>query len=308
MRSEFNNRLLRSAASAVAWLALMTTGCVLLTGSAVAQVQVTSLQGAATAGGRPLSLHSEVSEHAPLEVPVGARCSLLLADRALVQICGAARASFSETRNGGSVSIELDQGEMQAIAPDDASLSVRTPTASVVLRGAGAHISVASGSGDTVISALDGPVSVSRRNDTDATLVNAGQQLTLQRGQAPSGPRAVSRESLARNSVCVNDDTRYSGALQAERAILIGAAPAVSAGPDDASGHRTSDLQQIVEADFPADGLPLDDDSATPSALVAELGRRGTDEEICDPITCNPVYRLDPPGPCGVPPVRPCTD
>jgi hypothetical protein len=285
---------------------MMTAGCVLLAGSAVAQVQVTSLQGTATAGGRPLSLHSEVGEHATVEVPVGARCSLLVADRALVQICGDARASFSGTRNGDG-SIELNRGELKAIAPDDAAFSVRTPTASVVLRGAGAHISVAPASGDTVISALDGQLSVSRRYDTDATLVNAGQQVTLQRNQAPTGPSAVSRESLARNSACVNDDTRYSTALHAERAILIGAVPAVSAGPGDATGHRTSDLQQIVKADFPADGLPLGD-SVSPSALVVELGKRGADEEICDPITCNPVYRLDPPGPCGVPPVRPCTN
>ena len=76
----------------------MTAGCVLLTGSAVAQVHVTSLQGTATAGGRPLSLHSEVGEHATLEVPIGARCSLLVADHALVQICGDARASFSEVK------------------------------------------------------------------------------------------------------------------------------------------------------------------------------------------------------------------
>ena len=307
MRSEFGYRSLRSATSAVARLAWMTAGCVLLTGSAAAQVHVTSLQGMATAGGRPLSLHSEVGEHATVEVPEGARCSLLVADRALVQICGDSRASFSETRNGGGGSIELNRGELKAIAPDDAAVSVRTPTASVVLRGAGAHISVAPGSGDTVISALDGQVSVSRRYETDATLVNAGQQLTLQRNQPPAGPRAVSRESLARDSACVNDDTRYSAALHAERAILSGAVPAFSAGLGDTTGHRTSDLQQIVKADFPADGLPLDN-SATPSALVVELGKRGTDEEICDPITCNPVYRLDPPGPCGVPPVRPCTN
>jgi len=300
-------RSLRSAASAVARLAWMTTGCVLLTSGASAQVQVTSLQGTATAAGSPLSLHSEVGENLPLEVPDGARCSLLVADRALVQICGAALASFSETRSGGAASIELNLGELKAIAPDDASITVRTPTASVVLRSAGVHISVAPNSGDTVVSALEGQVSVSRRDETDTTLVNAGQQLILQRGQVAEDLRSVSRESLARNSACVNDRTQYPTALRAEQTILIGGAPAVSAGPGNATGHVISDLQQIVKADFPADGLPLAD-SASPSTLIAELGKRGMDEEICDPITCNPVYRLAPPGPCGIPPVRPCTN
>lgn len=299
-------RCLRTAASAVVRIAWVMTGSVVLAGSAVAQVQVTSLQGKATAGGRPLSLHSEVGESLPLDVPVGARCSLLLADRTLVQICGAARARFSETRNDGTSSVELNVGELKVIAPDDARVSVRTPTASVALRGAGALISVAPDSGNTIISVLDGQLSVSRQYETELTLVNAGQQLILERGQAPGALRAVSRESLARDSACVNDDTRNGAALRADRAILIGGAVAVSAGPDDATAHLTSDLLQIVKADIPADGLPLED-SSTPSALVAELSKRGLDEEICDPITCNPVFQLDKPGPCGVPPVRPCT-
>jgi len=304
MLNQYGN--LRTAASAVARIAWFMTGSVLLAGSAVAQVQVTSLQGTATAAGIPVSLHSEVGENVPLEVPVGSRCSLLIADRALAQICGIARASFSKTRNEGTSRVDLDLGELKVIAPDDAPVSVRTPTASVALRGAGALISVAPDSGNTIISALDGQLSVSRQGETDLTLVNAGQQLILERDQTPGDLRAVSRESLARDSACVNDDTRYGAALHAERAILVGGAFAVSAGPDDTAGHLTSDLRQIVKADIPADGLPLED-FAAPSALVAELSRRGMDEEICDPITCNPVYQLDPPGPCGIPPVIPCT-
>jgi hypothetical protein len=297
---------LRTAASAVARIAWVTTGSVLLAGSAIAQVQVTSLQGTATAAGIPISLHSEVGDNLPLEVPAGARCSLLLADRALAQICGVARVSFSRTRSDGTTSVDLDMGELKVIAPDDAPVSVRTPTASVALRGAGALISVAPDSGNTVVSALDGQLSVSRQDETELTLVNAGQQLILDRGQAPGDLRTVSRESLARNSACVNDGTRYGAALRAERAILIGGAVAVSAGPDDTAGHLTSDLRQIVKADMPAGGLPLED-SAAPSTLVAELSKRGLDEEICDPITCNPVFQLDKPPPCGIPAVRPCT-
>jgi hypothetical protein len=287
-------------------MAWVTMGCVLLAGSAVAQVQVTSLQGTATVAGRPLSLHSKVGENRPLEVPVGARCSLLLASRALAQVCGLARASFSTPRNDVTSTVDLDMGELRVIAPDNAPVSVRTPTAYVAVRGAGALISVAPDSGNTIVSALDGQLSVSRQDETDPMLVNAGQQLILERGQPPGNLRVVSRESLARDSVCVNDLTRSRAALRAERAILFGGAVAVRAGPHGTAGHLTGDLRQIVKADIPADGLPLED-SAAPSALVAELSKRGLDEEICDPITCNPVFQLDKPGPCGNPPVRPCT-
>jgi hypothetical protein len=231
----------------------------------------------------------------------------LLADRALVRICGVAVASFSQADRGSPDGVELNVGELKVTARDDVPISVRTPTASIVLRGATAHISVAPDSGDTVVSALDGRVSVSRRDETDATLVSAGQQLILERGQEPGDLRTVSRTSLARHSACVNEGTENAAALRAERALLIAGVPAVSAGTDDATGHPTSDLQQIVSADFPDGGLPLED-SSTPSALVSELGKRGMDEEICDPITCNPTYRLEQPGPCGIPPVRPCSN
>jgi hypothetical protein len=285
------------------WIA---TGSILLAGSAFAQVHVTSLQGSPTAAGSPLALHSEIGENVTLEVPVGARCSLLLADRALVEVCGVARASFSGMRDVGTATVELEVGELKAIAPDYGPVSVQTPTASIVLQGARAHISVAPDSGDTIVSALDGRVSVSRRGETDATLIGDGQQLILRSGPAPGELRSFSRKSLARNNACVDNDTRHGTTLGAERAILIGGLPAVSAGLDGATGHRANDLRQIVKADFPADGLPLED-SATPSALVAELGKRGADEEICDPITCNPVFQLPNPDPCGIPPVRPCT-
>jgi len=298
-------RVLRSAAPAAARTVWMATGCVLLAGSAVAQIQVTSLQGTATAAGRPLSLHSEIGENLPIEVPVGARCSVLLSDQALVHLCDGARASFSETRVGIAGTVELDAGQLKMIAPDRAPVSVHTPAASIVLQGTDAHISVAPDSGDTVVSVLEGELNVSPRGKTDTTRVKAGQQLILRRGQAPGNPRTVSRESLARDNACASDSVNYGVALRAERTILIGGVPAVSAGPDGAAGHVSSDLQQIVRADIAEGGLAFED-SATPSTLITELGKRGMDEEICDPITCNPVYEL-PPGPCGVPPVPGCT-
>jgi Fe2+ transport system protein FeoA len=275
-------RACRSSVHAVARVAPMVTTCALLAGSAAAQVQVTSLHGAATVSGSPLSLHAVVAENLPLEVAHAGGCSLLLADRALVQLCGGAKASFAEVGSDDPGSIQLSAGELKAIAvthPDGAPLEVRTPTASIVLRGAEAHISVAPDSGDTVVSTLESQVSVSRRDgsNADPVIVKAGQQLTLRRGQAPGELRTVSRETLARSSSCQDDSTYYSAAVRAERAKL-------------AAGFPTSDLQQIVTADFPPHGLPLEE-SSTPSALILELSKTGLDEEVCDPITCNPAYR-----------------
>jgi hypothetical protein len=300
----------RSSAHAVAQMVWMLTSCALMAGSAAAQVQVTSLRGTATAAGSPLSLHAVVAENLPLEVAHAGHCSLLLADRALVQLCGDAKASFAEAGSGGPGRIELNAGELKAIAvarPGDAHLEIHTPTASIVFGSAEAHISVAPNSGDTVVSSLESHLSVSRRDGSraGAVVVNAGQQLTLRRGAPPGDLRAISRETLTRSSACADTSTDYSAALRAERAILGTAVAAVSAGPGEATRLPSSDLQQIVNADFPSHGLPLEEPT-TPSTLITELSKIGLDEEVCDPITCNPVYQLEPPGPCGVPPQTGC--
>jgi hypothetical protein len=286
----------------MAWMTICST---LLAGSAIAQVQVTSLQGRVTADDRRVALHSELGDKT-LEVAADARCSLLLGDQVLVRICGIAVAKFSYAEDSRPGSVELSHGELKAMAYyDDAPFSIVTPTAHVVVRGATAHVSVAPDTGDTSVTALDGRLRVSGRDQTSAVDLNAGQQLVLRRGQKSTNLDAAIRESRALDSPCVNDAAEFNASLRAERQILVDRLPPVGARPGNAAVHPVSDLEQIVSADIPEDGLPLEDSSA-PSALVTELGKRGMDEEICDPITCNPAYRTEQPGVCGVPPVRPC--
>jgi hypothetical protein len=118
----------------------------------------------------------------------------------------------------------------------------------------------------------------------------------------------VTRESLQHGKACLGDRADLSATLRASRAMLAAGLPVVrtSAGAVDATPTPpVNDLLDIIRADVPADGLPLQASTA-PSALVTELSKRGMDERVCDPITCNPVYQLDPPGSCGVPPERGC--
>ena len=126
-----------------------------------------------------------------------------------------------------------------------------------------------------VVTHLDGrPVETGRSFFEMLSSVTAGQQLSLRRGQAPGDLRAVSRETLARSSACADDSTYYSAAVRAERAILATAPPAVSAAHGEATGLPTTDLRQIVSADFPPHGLPLEE-LTTPSALITELTKCG---------------------------------
>jgi len=288
-------------------MAWMTMCSIFLASSAIAQVQVTSLQGRVTTDDRSVALHSELAGRT-LEVAANARCSLLVGDQILVRICGIAVAKFSDTEDGRPGSVELSKGELQAMVHyDEIPFTIVTPTARVIVRGATAHVSVAPDTGDTTITALDGRLRVSSRDQSNGVNLNAGQQLVVRRGAKLTDLGAAIRASRSLDSPCVNDGAEFEASLLAERKILVAQLPPVGAGPDDATVHPVSDLQQIVSADFPKDGLPLEESSA-PSALVSELSKRGMDEEICDPITCNPVYRLEQPGVCGIPPIRPCTD
>ncbi len=286
--------------------------CALLASSARAEtVQVTSLEGTARVAGNPLSLHARLAVEELLEVETDGRCTLLVDDRALVQICGRSRASFPRPGRASPRTIELTFGELSVVAlsdPDD-TLHVRTPVADISLVGIGTHVRVAAGSGETVVSTLENPLRVATRGGAIGVRVGVLRQLTLRAGEDPGEPRPISRAALARSTACPTGTSGFAAALRADRVMLAAGLPGVGARGSVGSPVASpvvSDLQEIVRSDFPSDGLPLEGVAGTPSSLVTELSKLGMDEEVCDPITCNPVYKVDPPGPCGVPPERGC--
>lgn len=294
-------RTLRLAA-AIALLVLPARG-------AGAQVQLTSLEGEARLEGAPLSLHAAVVEGRLLELGSGTRCTLLLADHTLVRICG--RAALSVTAAGSSRpgDIELREGTLYVVAlpeSQEGAFRIQTPAATVLLLGGGVHVQVAPDGGDTLVSTLASPVRVATRRGEAAVRIEPGQQLRLRAGQQPGEPHPLDRERLARSSPCLQPGDELERTLRTERALLATGLPLVSAGEVDATPTApVDDLMDIVRQDFPSAGLPLQAPGA-PSALVSELSKRGMNEEVCDPINCNPVYQVEPPGACGVPPERGC--
>lgn len=312
MRSEAGRRPdpTRGRRRKLACRALLLAVCALLADAAAAQVQVTSLAGVARQAETPLSLHASVLEGHPVDVEAGARCSLLLAGHTLVRICGRAEASITTAGSTRPGAIELLAGTLHVVAlhgSQEGAFRVHTPAASVLLLGSGAHVRVAPDGSETVVSALERPLQVSGRAGSAPTVELApGQELSVRQGEAPGPVRAVSRQRLARSSPCLHAGHDFDTTLRAEQQLLASGLPLVGADAVDATPTPPVDvLLDIVRADFPREGLPLQPPSP-PSALVTELSKRGVDEEVCDPITCNPVYQLDPPGACGVPPQRGC--
>ncbi len=289
---------------------LATLTGLLLASDAVAQVQVTALEGAAQTPSGPLAIHASVADGELVEVEPKGRCTILVSNGILARVCGAARAVFHASGSAGTDRIELRDGELAIVGMAGRNgLQIETPAAIVAPAGPGVHVRVEHG--ETVVAALGSPARLSVPDGGGVGLA-AGEEARVTPGGPASEPRALSESERSRIRACLDDDAAARSALRAQRAVLAVPVAAVSAtgggGGTTAAGSGTgamTDLQEIVLSDFPEGGLPLQAPGA-PSALVTELSKRGADEEVCDPITCNPVYQLDPPGRCGVPPQRGC--
>ena len=309
MRSEITSRRRSRGARAAVLLAVLLSGLGLLAGAASAQVQVTTLYGEASASGELLDLHATVVEGRPFEVAGGGRCTLLLARQTLVRVCGPAAATVVAAGGSRPGSIELHDGILAVVAlpeSQEQAFRIRTPETEIVLLGAGVNVEVEAGSGRTTVSALDSPARLVGRRGGAPLVLEAGQQLTIEGDGTRREPTPTSRLAVEHAGRCVHrpEDTRAT--LTADRALLVSGLPQVSAQAVDATPIPPVDhLLDIVRMDVPADGLPLQPPSP-PSALVTELNKRGVDEEVCDPINCNPVFQVEPPGRCGVPPARGC--
>jgi len=297
------HRRLRDATSAgLRGSAGLAAAAALLLGAAGAgaQVRVTHLEGPAIATGEVLSLHSELAPGESVEVSRDGLATLLLDTDALVRLCEGGRARFA-----GPARVELEHGALGAVVDTESGpgrLRIDTPAARIETLGTELHVRVTQESGATLVSSLAGRTRVSpRAGDGGPMVLESGQQVTVEPGRGAGAPRRFERDALALTSGCLR-----SG-VDRDRALARIPAPAAPGGAPEAPPARRvpPELAPVVAADLPTETLPLGA-AATPSALISELNKGGLEEETCDPITCNPVYEVAPPQPCGDPPTTGC--
>jgi ferric-dicitrate binding protein FerR (iron transport regulator) len=289
-------------------LALASGALLALAGPAAAVVTVTSAEGDTASAGEPLAMHRQLGAGDVVETEDEGRCSMLLAEDAVLQLCHGAKLRFGPEGPRGPSVLELTKGELKATVgarPPEDPLEIHTPVAIATILGTVVHVSVDPVTGETVITSLENRIRVVNVDAPDEPVVIAtGEQVTVRRGRIPGAVRRADPRELARHSDCLDD-----GAFRKLAAAL------------ERSAHADDLLEEVAAMDVP-EALPA---VAAGPGLFPTAGLGGPEiavENVCFPGSpdcnegfmsgacvgpaCNLVGPPGGPGPCGSVPGDQC--
>ncbi|MCG8588560.1 MAG: FecR family protein [Proteobacteria bacterium] len=238
---------------------------------------VTAVEGA-TVGGEPLAMHGRVADGQTIETAADGRCSMLLAEEAVLQVCNRASLQFDTRTASGASVLSLERGELKATVgkrESDRPLEIHTPVAIASLLGTIVHVWVDPETGVTTITSLESRVAVENADpDVEGRLVlEPGDQATVHPGESPRAVASEEVASLAKLSECLDDEDFRQLALRADKQ------------------RRSKDLLgQIAAMDVP-DGLPGVGSPMDPMFDVVKAGRTGGRPDVvdvCFPTGCDP--------------------
>jgi hypothetical protein len=249
--------------------------------TAAEEVVLTSLQGSAHIGTIPLESHGPLLGNEVVELGPDSRCSFLLGDRAVVHLSEEAELRFGRVGDGASRELDLRAGTMSLAVAGSASgkpIQVRTHSSVVSVAGGVVEVRIDPRGANTLVVGIEGASTVSGIAGGESVRLGAGEQVRVATG-------ATSLQVLASSARVTHEPSSRAEALAIDRQDLA-----------------ARDLQAIAMADIPEEGLPLAALNSAPTTLITELSKSATLDEPCDPITCNPIYQLPPPGECsGIP-------
>jgi hypothetical protein len=253
---------------------------------AASEVRVTAVEGDATADGEALRMHGEVQAGEELEVGDDGRCSVLLAEAAVLQFCNRARLRVGE--GGDANRVRLDSGELKATVgprPAGQPLEIHTPAAIAIILGTVIHVKVDADTGDTVVSSLESKIRIQSSNSLvpGFVVIDAGEQVTIRRGEAPQNKRKFDVGSFSQSGSCTFDEGFHYAASRAQRATQ----------------SRTL-MEEIAYQDVPPDLLPPVAAGPTERTLPPPNPLDELPVEACLPGLCTEL------GAGGVPPPEPC--
>lgn len=258
------NSLTRTSTTLLASVALSVAAL-----PAAASLKVTSVDGQATSGGDAVAQHGAVPDGETVETVDSGKCSLMLKDDAVLQLCNRAAVSSRPSEAGGSI-LDVSRGEMKAtVGPQDPSapLEIHTPAAVATILGTVVHVAVDPDTGDTLITSIDNRIRVTGVGGSDeAVVIDSGQQVLIKKGANPGTPRLLDRAAMADLSECLNDDDYRFAAIAAERAAWA-----------------SSLLATVTAMDVPADSLPGVASTGAVASLFGMLGVATDDlsQDVC---------------------------
>ena len=190
------------------------------------EIRVTAVAGGASAGGEALGIHAEVSAGESIETGEQGRCSVLLGDAAILQFCNRAAVRVGTPGASDTSVVKLDQGELKAtVGPRAAGdpLEIHTPAAIATLLGTVVHVEVDAETGDTIVSSLESRVRVKSSNPLarGSVVLEAGEQVTIRRGEPPERKRRFDPGRFTSAGSCTFDDDFHRAAIRAERAARV---------------------------------------------------------------------------------------
>jgi hypothetical protein len=257
--------------------------------AATSDIRVTAVDGGSSVAGKALQMHEEVQTGQDLETGEGGRCSVLLADAAILQFCNRAKLRIGD--GGDPSKLVLNSGELKAtVGPRPAGdpLEIHTPAAIATILGTVIHVEVDPDTGDTIVSSLESRVRVRSSNPLvkGSIILNAGERVTIRRGEAPRPKQRFDPQTFARAGSCTFDDDFHNVAARSDRV---------------SQAHNV--MEQIAMEDIPVDDLPM---------VAAEALERSTpapnpnDERpvfppICEPGTCQSLPPIPDFGPRSIP-------
>jgi hypothetical protein len=253
----------------------------LIAAPATAGVTVTAVDGPAVAGEDELAIHGSLSAGDTVETREDGRCSMLLAEDAVIQICNRASLRLREEGTRGPRVLELSRGDLKANVaprPTDEPLEIHTPVAIATILGTVVHVSVDPETGETTITSVENRVRVASAlaPDEAAVVLNSGEQVVVAPRRIPGPVRGIDREAMLGLSECLDDDDFRHAAIAAERR---------------ARGKAL--LNQIAAMDIPEAGLP---GVASPGPVTdfSLLDQGTSHDEICSPALsgCDDRFKL----------------
>jgi hypothetical protein len=294
-------------------LEFVLTALLLLFAASVANskstVVITSIDGEAIQGEGRLSIHDEVEPNELLETGDGTSCSLLLAEGAVLQACNGAAIRLVERGPGESQIVELKAGELKASVgarPADDPFEIHTPAAIATILGTTLHVRVDPETGDTTITSLSNRIRVESSDPAVEGFVTleAGEEVTIRKGEAPNPKRRVDISAMAAVSDCIDDARFHRAAVGADR-----------------ESREAEVLDAITAVDIPlalppvsspsgGGGDVLSEAAGTSQAVVGTGGAIDEGTGVCQATSCF-LVELPPlpmlPAPCAGAPGEQCS-
>jgi len=172
---------------------------------------VTSVIGDTRANDAPLAGGAAVSEQEPVATGEDGKCSMLVDDDIVIQLCERTKLVLRRDAEQGSRIIQVDSGSAHVIAAPRLAqerVEIHTPAAIAVLLGTIVHVTVDAATGDSTITSTHSAVrvrSASERFDAETTLIPS-QQITVRRGAPPpANPEELGPKQITKLTTCVAD-------------------------------------------------------------------------------------------------------